>query len=105
MKKNLKLIAILMTVGLLLSLPSIITLLGSKTLPENNGTLYYFLGNNSNISSILGAIIFVVVLIAIFIIYLKLIKNSDKFENIKSVLISSLLVRISIFGLHSKYFK
>jgi fructose-specific phosphotransferase system IIC component len=104
MKKNLKLIAMLMITGLFLSLPSIILLLGTKALPENNGTFYYFLGNDSKISSILGAVIFGVILIAIFIIYLKLIKNSDKFQNIKSILISSFLVRISIFDLHSKYF-
>ncbi len=89
-----KLIIVVVLLGILLGFPSIIYLFQNKTIDGYNGQNYYFIGNDNIVFTILGAIVLAIVLIGSFIVYLKLIKNSDKFLNVKSLLFTVFLVSL-----------
>lgn len=81
-------------IGLIFALPSIIYLKNFNSVDGYKGTLYYFIHKDGVFYSILGSIIFVILLVLSFYIYLKLIKNSNKFT-IKRILLCILLVGFS----------
>lgn len=93
MKKasNKALVIALIIIGLIFAVPSILYLKIFNSIDGYRGTLYYFIHNNGILYSILGAAIFALLLISSFGIYLKLIKNSNKFT-IKKLLLSVFLV-------------
>lgn len=92
MKKE-KLITYLVLMGIVLGLPSIVYLI------QNNGNIInysdeysYILGNVGSSITKFGPLIFAWTLLLMFIIYLKLIKNSNKFKNIKEIILTSCIV-------------
>lgn len=99
MKKssNRFLIFLFIIIGLLFAVPSIIYLIQNNTVDGYDGTFYYFLKNNSQVESILGALIYAGLIISSFAIYLKLMKKSDSF-NVKQILLLVFIIGL-IFGI------
>lgn len=103
-KKVTLIIILLCVLGLILSFPSIYYLFKVGTVDGYFGQNYYFLNPNENmlgraifnepIRTILGTAIFAGILIWGFVLYFKLIKNSDNFKNIKFILLGVFLVSI-----------
>lgn len=93
MKKNSKKISIIgfILIGILFSVPSILFLKTHESIDGYNGTLYYFLHTNSLKHTILGVVVFILLLISSFLMYFKIIKNSKNL-NIKKVLLFVLIV-------------
>jgi hypothetical protein len=57
---------------------------------------YNFLfGTDGIVSTILGTVIYIVILILMFIVYLKIVKNSDKFLNIKNMILAGIFVGLT----------
>lgn len=81
----------LIVIGLIFAFPSMMYLKNFNSIDGYRGTLYYFIHNNELLYSILGAIIFAILLTLSFLIYFKLIKNSNKFT-IKNILLCVLIV-------------
>lgn len=73
-------------------MPSIVYLIKNGTINGYNGQNHYFLNENTNVPVGIETAIFGVILVGIFIIYFKLIKNSDKFKNFKEILISAIII-------------
>ena len=73
-------------------MPSIIYLSKNKTINGYSGQNYYFLENDGILFTILGVIIFLAILIGMFVIYLKLIKKSECFKNLKDILVVAFFV-------------
>lgn len=96
-KKTKKLIYVLILVGLALAWPSIYYLIQNHTVAGYEVTYSFFADNNLQLSTIVGVIMYVFALILMFIAYLKIVKNSDKFLNLKNMLIAGLLVGLA-FG-------
>ena len=74
-------------------MPSICYLIKNKTVAGYNGQNYFFIGNNGKYATIAGALIWILIIICMFIVYLKLIKNSDKFKK-KWIILSAFFVGI-----------
>lgn len=94
-KLNLKILVIfLVIIGLILSIPSIAYLLVHGNIDEYNGQNYYFIDQNGQAYTIAGAIIFALVIILSFLFYALILKRSNEFKNIKTILLVVLLVGI-----------
>ena len=93
MKKDSKKISIIVfiLIGILFSVPSILYLKTHKSVDGYNGALYYFLHTNSLKHTILGAVVFALLLISSFLIYFRIIKNSKNL-NIKKILFFVLII-------------
>ena len=95
MKKE-KLISCLILLGIALGLPSIIYLIQNKgNITGYNGELRYFLNDNNLMLNRYGTIIFAFIILLMFAIYIKLIKNSKNFKGIKEILLVSAIVGLS----------
>lgn len=94
-RKIKKLISILILLGIAISFPSIVYLIKNKSVTKYNGQNYFFIGNDGKVSSIIGALTFIAIIFIMFIIYLKLIRESEKFKNIKNVILSAFIVGIA----------
>ncbi len=94
-KLNLKILVLfLVLIGLILSIPSIAYLLVHGNIDEYNGQNYYFINQNGQAYTIAGAIIFALVIILSFLFYALILKRSNEFKNIKTILLVVLLVGI-----------
>jgi len=95
MKKG-KLISCLILIGIILALPSVFYLVKNiGNIAEYSGEYYYWIGENGEAFTKFGAIIFGWCILLMFLIYIKLIQKSDKFENIKDILIAAGIVGIA----------
>ena len=81
----------LILVGILFAIPSILYIKTFNSIDGYNGTLYYFLHNDSLKHTILGVVVFALLLCSSFLLYFRVIKNSHKF-NIKKILLAVFLV-------------
>jgi len=95
MKKE-KLISYLVLMGIIFALPSVIYLVQNDgNLAGYSGQYFYHIGNTHPVFTILGALVYAWCLILMLILYWKLIQVSDQFSNVKSILITSLIVGIT----------
>ena len=79
-------------IGLILSIPSIVYLVMHGNIDNYNGQNFYFLGENNQTITIIGTIMFALVIILSFLFYFFIIKRSNEFKNIKNILFVVLLV-------------
>lgn len=98
--KNINYKILLLISTLILALPSIFYLAKNKTIVNFNEWFTFFLRKPNSIKeSIIGAICFGLILIALFYFYFKLIKKSNKeFKNLKQIIIYVLII-VCIFGI------
>lgn len=98
MKKSYKFcFFIFIIIGLLFSVSSIIYLFQNNTVDGYDKIFYYFFKSNSQLESILGALIYAGLIISSFFIYLKFIKKSNLFS-IKQIFLMIFIIGI-IFGI------
>ena len=94
MKKE-KLISYFILIGMILSIPSLLYLINnSGNLTEYAGEYFYIIGDTSKILTVTGSLIYLWSTFLMFFIYFKLIKRSNEFDNIKTILLYALLVGI-----------
>ena len=95
MKKE-KLISYLILIGIILSISSVGYLIkNAGDISGYTGEYFYIIGNKTEAFSKFGALIYIWSVLLMFVIYIKLIKKSEQFKNIKSIIISSALVGIA----------
>ena len=83
-----KLISCFILIGVVLFIPSCLYLIqNSGCLTNYNGELFYIIGQKNQILTIIGALIYFLCLSLMFLIYLKIIKKSDEFKNIKKIML------------------
>ena len=84
----------LILIGILFAIPSILYLKTHNSVNEYNGVLYYFLHADTLKHTVLGAIVFALLLISSFLIYFKIIKSSKNWK-IRSILFTVFIVGFS----------
>ncbi len=95
MKKE-KLISYLILLGVALGLPGIIYLIRNNgNIAGYNGEYFYFLNDINNSLNKYGSVVFALIVILMFVIYLKLIKKSEEFNGIKDILLKSAVVGLA----------
>lgn len=87
-------------VSFIMLIPSLIYLIKNKTILNFTEWFTFFLHNPTNsLESILGAIIFGILLIGLFYAYFKMIKHTkEEFKSLKSIIIYVIII-LCIFGL------
>lgn len=95
MKKE-KLISYLVIIGIILSIPSVEYLIrNAGNISGYSGEYFYIIENASKFFTKCGAIIYAWCLLLMFIIYIKLIKRSDSFKSIKTIILSAIFVGLA----------
>lgn len=86
------LIILLAITGLILSIPSIVYLFFYGNIDDYNGQNYYFIDADTLAHRVSGTIIFAAVIIFSYIFYVLILKKSNEFKNIKSILLTIFFV-------------
>lgn len=95
MKKE-KVISCLILIGIVLALPSVAYLVGNTgNIAKYSGEYFYMIGQTEKAFTNSGALIFAWSVILMFFLYAKLIKKSEEFKSIKSVLLAAGIVGIT----------
>lgn len=95
MKKR-KIVSCLILIGIVLALPSVAYLVrNTGNMAEYAGEFFYMIGiSNKNISAS-GVVIYAWSVLLMFMIYLRLIKLSDQFKSMKSIMITAFIVGLA----------
>ena len=97
MKKE-RLISCLVLLGIVLGLPSVLYLIENiGNITGYTGEYFYFIGNQNEILTKLGAVIFFWTILLMFVIYIKLIKSSSQFQGVKNIMLSACIVGFAFF--------
>lgn len=95
MKKE-KLITYFLLIGIILAIPSTVYLIEhTGNLAEYTGTYSYIIGQKESFFIKTGTVIYISSVLLMFWIYWKLMKHSDQFQNIKSIMLVTGLIGIT----------